>query len=227
MTSFTIGIPIVDKFDLMDVANPYEVFCWAKPFWRGAGVELDVKLIGHECDAPVTAFNGASLMTHASFRELDDTQLDVIFVPGGGDAYIDGALHDAELLKFVRQQAESATWVSSVCTGAFVLAEAGLLNGVQATTHWSYLTRFQATYPQVQLVNGYPRFVHDGRFLTGGGISSGIDASLFLIGMIAGQQVGRDIELAIQYHPQPPYRTGDPAVADYATWKQVVTDLSS
>jgi cyclohexyl-isocyanide hydratase len=224
MKAFTIGIPVVDQFDLMDVANPYEVFSWAGPFWKD--VDLKVLLIGHVSSAPVAAFNGAALVTHASFQELADTQLDVLFVPGGGDAYLDNALADAELLSFVRKQAARATWVVSVCTGAFVLAEAGLLNGVQATTHWSYLTRFQETYPAVQVVNGYPRSVTAGRFMTGGGISSGIDESLALIGTIAGQQVGRDIELTIQYRPQPPYGVGDPSVADYATWKQVVTVLS-
>jgi cyclohexyl-isocyanide hydratase len=222
----TIGIPIVEKFDLMDVANPYEVFCWAQPFWGAAGGELAVKLIGHTRGAAVTAFNSASLTTQASFEELADTQLDVLFVPGGGDAYIDVALHDADLLDFIHRQAEGATWVASVCTGAFVLAATGLLDGIQATTHWNYLRRFQDEYPKVQVVNGYPRFVTDGKFMTGGGISSGIDEALSLVGSIAGPQVGRDIELAIQYRPQPPYGTGDPSIADYTTWKEVVTDLS-
>ena len=221
---FTVGIPIVEKFDLMDVANPYEIFCWARPFWKE---ELRVLLIGHASKAPVMAFNGASLTTHASFEELADDQLDLLFVPGGGDAYLDVALQDAGLLDFVRGQSVDATWVASVCTGAFVLAESGLLDGVQATTHWSFLERFQRSYPRVQVVNGNPRFVTDGRFMTGGGISSGIVKALALIGLIAGQQVGRDMELTIQYRPQPPYGTGDPSVADYATWKQVVTDLSA
>ena len=219
---FTIGIPIVEKFDLMDVANPYEIFAWAQPFWKK---ELRVLLIGHECDARVTAFNGASLTTQASFAQLEGEQLDVLFVPGGGPDYLDVALHDAGLLQFVRAQAAKAKWVASVCTGAFVLAEAGVLDGVQATTHWMFLERFQRSYPKVQVVNGNPRFVLDGKVMTGGGISSGIDEALALIGQIAGEQVGRDIELAIQYRPQPPYGTGDPSVADYKTWKEVVTDL--
>jgi cyclohexyl-isocyanide hydratase len=63
--------------------------------------------------------------------------------------------------------------------------------------------------------------------MTGGGISSGVDEALQLAGEIAGEQVGKDIELAIQYRPQPPYGTGDPSVADYATWKEVTTDLGS
>lgn len=225
--AFTIGIPIVEKFDLMDVANPYEVFCWSQAFWKDIpGGTVQVSLIGHEAKVQVTGFNGASLTTHAAFSDFANTQLDVLFVPGGGDPYLDVALNDSDLRNFIQSQAPHAKWVGSVCTGAFVLANAGVLQGLQATTHWSYLTRFQSDYPDVQVVNGYPRFVLDGKFLTGGGISSGIDAALALTGMFAGPQVGRDIELVIQYRPQPPYGTGDPSVADYATWKEVVTDLS-
>ena len=226
MAGFTIGIPVVDKFDLMDVANPYEIFCWAGAFWKDAPGTLKVLLIGHEANAPVTGFNGASLTTHAAFHDLASTQLDVLFVPGGGNDYLNVALNDSDLLEFVHDQAANATWVGSVCTGAFVLAQAGLLNGRQATTHWSFMTEFQSKYPNVQLVNGYPRYVFDGKFMTGGGISSGIDSALTLTGKFAGEQVGRDIELVIQYRPQPPYGVGDPSVADYGTYKQVVTDLA-
>jgi len=224
--AYTIAIPIVPKFDLMDVANPYEVFSWLKPFWRDSGTEPRVMLAGHEAKTAVTAFNGASLTTHASFDELRRTKLDVLFVPGGGDDYIDATRKDTGLLGFIRGHAKQAKWVASVCTGAFVLAEAGLLDGVQATTHWMFLGELQRRYPKIQVVNGYPRFVTDGKFMTGGGISSGIDEALSLAGRIAGEDVGREIELAIQYRPQPPYGTGDPSVADYGTWKQVTTDLS-
>ena len=224
--AFTIAIPIVEQFDLMDVANPYEIFCWLRPFWKEAGKELEVKLIGHECGAAVKAFNGASLTTHASFDEVADEKVDVIFVPGGGDSYIAKATGDEKLVGFVRDHAETATWVASVCTGAFVVAATKLLDGRRATTHWMFLDKLRAEHSKIEVVNGYPRFVTDGKFVTGGGISSGIDEALFLAGAIAGQQIGRDIELAIQYRPQPPYGTGDPAVADYATWKDVTTDLS-
>lgn len=226
MSTYTIGIPIVEKFDLMDVANPYEVFSWIQPFYREAGTELKVLLIGHGKGTQVQSFNGASLTAQACFADFAEEQLDLIFVPGGGSDYIAATRKDKDLLEFVRTQAKDAKLVASVCTGAFVLAEAGVLEGLRATTHWMFQEELQKRYPSVQVVNGYPRFVTDGKFMTGGGISSGIDAALYLAGTIAGEQVGRDIELAIQYRPQPPYGTGDPAVADYTTWKQVTTDLA-
>jgi cyclohexyl-isocyanide hydratase len=225
MTTYSIGIPIVTNFDMMDVANPYEIFCWQRLF-VGSERKIDVLLVGHERGANVTAFNGASLQTHASFDDLAGVKLDMIFVPGGGDSYIDTATSDGALLGFVQQQAGHAQFVASVCTGAFVLAKAGLLDGRRATTHWNYLARLQQEYPAIQVVNGFPRYVHDDRVVTGGGISSGIDLALTLAGKIAGEQAGRDIELAIQYRPQPPYGTGDPSIADYATWKEVTTDLA-
>ncbi|HEX2833823.1 MAG TPA: DJ-1/PfpI family protein [Thermoanaerobaculia bacterium] len=224
--AFTICIPIVADFDMMDVANPYEIFSWMKPYWKPADGDLNVLLAGHEAKAPVTAFNGATLLTHASFQELQETPVDVLFVPGGGGTYIRNACSDQDLLNFVSAKGATARFVASVCTGAFVLATAKLLGTLQATTHWMYLAQFQQQFPDVQVVNGYPRYVTDGKFTTGGGISSGIDEALHLVGQIAGDQVARDIQLSIQYRPNPPYDDGDPSVADYTTYKQVTAALS-
>ena len=226
MGTYTIGFPLIPQFDLMDVANPYEIFNWMKPFWKknGKSVELSVLLVGHEEKKPVVSFNGAQLTTQASFDSVG--QLDGIFCPGGGDEYIANVMKDTKMVGWVKQQSEKAKFVASVCTGAFVLAKAGLLDGREATTHWLYLAKLQSDYPKIQVVNGYPRYVASGKFMTGGGISSGVDESLTLVGKIATEQVGKDIELAIQYKPNPPYGTGDPSVADYPTWKDVTTDLS-
>ena len=223
MTTLRIGLPLIETFDLMDVCNPYEIFCWAKLFTKKPSVE--VILIGHKAKVPVKSFNGASLTTQAAFSDFRNAQLDVVFVPGGGDSYIEHVLADRKLLAFLGRQAEHAKWIASVCTGAFALAECKVLDERRATTHWLFLDRLQQRYPKVQVVNGFPRFVADGNVITGGGISSGVDEALFLIGSIAGEQIGRDIELAIQHRPQPPYGVGDPSVADYETWKQVTTDL--
>jgi len=224
MAGYTIGFPLIEQFDLMDVANPYEIFNWMKPFWGTAGKDLNVLLIGHKDKTPVMSFNGAKLMTQASFDSVG--QLDGIFCPGGGDTYIDNVTGDKKLIEWVQQQSKKAKFVASVCTGAFILAKAGLLDGREATTHWLYLSKLQSEYPKIQVVNGFPRYVAAGKFMTGGGISSGVDEALTLAGKIANEQVGKDIELAIQYRPNPPYGTGDPSVADYPTWKEVTTDLS-
>ena len=226
MTTLRVGFPLIESYDLMDVCNPYEIFCWAKAFAKGDGPTLEVILIGHKAKVPVTSFNGASLTTQAALSDFRNTQLDVVFMPGGGDSYIDRIVKDRKLLAFLARQAEHAQWTASVCTGAFALAESRVLDGKRATTHWLFLDRLRQQYPEVQVVNGFPRFVVDGNVMTGGGISSGIDETLSLIGVIAGPQVGRDIELAIQYRPQPPYGVGDPSIADYGTWKEVTTDLS-
>ncbi|MGN6185155.1 MAG: DJ-1/PfpI family protein [Thermoanaerobaculia bacterium] len=224
--AFTICIPIVSQFDMMDVANPYEIFCWMRPYWQPPEGELDVFLVGHEAHVPVTAFNGASLLTHKSFDDLCDTPVNVLFLPGGGGSYLENISKDDKLKEFVASKAKDAQWVASVCTGAFVLANAQLLNGQQATTHWLYLAQLQQQYPQIAVVNGFPRYVSSDKFTTGGGISSGIDEALHLVGQIAGDQVAQNIQLSIQYRPRPPYDDGDPSVADYKTWKEVSTALS-
>lgn len=218
MSTYRIGIPIIDTFDLLDVANSYEVFNWIAAFWKGQ--DLEVSLIGHKKGQRVTSTNRAELTTQKSFKGCE--QLDVVFVPGGGPNYIAAAVKDHELLEFVLRQHEGTVWTTSVCTGAFVLGKAGLLDGKRATTHWYFQQELQRRHPKMKLVNGYPRTVQDGKIVTGGGLSSAIDESLWLAGQIAGQDIGKQIELAIQYHPQPPYGTGDPAIADYDTYAAVM-----
>ena len=225
MATFRIGIPIVPNFDLLDVANSYEVFNWIGAFWKDG--KVDVKLVGHKEHEPVTAANKATLLTHTSFKKLEDDQLDMVFVPGGGNEYISNAVKNRELLEFVKTQHEGTTWTASVCTGAFILAKAKILDGLRATTHWFFQRELQRQHPKIKVVNGYPRVVQDGKVATGGGLSSAIDESLWLAGQIAGQDVGKQIELGIQYNPKPPYGTGDPSIADYDTYAAVVSAFST
>src|SRR5947207_7066306 len=101
VTAYRIGIPIIEEFDLLDVSNAYEVFRWLAPFWTGH--EPDVILIGHDCDG-VKSGNEAVLKPHKTFEAMGATQLEVIFVPGGGTTYLQNATADGELLSFVRNQ---------------------------------------------------------------------------------------------------------------------------
>ncbi|HEX2204951.1 MAG TPA: DJ-1/PfpI family protein [Longimicrobium sp.] len=210
MTKLTIGIPLYPGVDLLDVVGPHEVFSWMRMTWPGN--EVAVRLLAETLD-PVTTMNGARVLPDAPFRDAsgDWVKLDVLFVPGAGDDKIRNA--PPALLDFVRAQAD-ATWVCSVCTGALILAEAGLLDGYRATTHWTSLDWLR-TYRNVRVAEGYPRYVLDGNRVTGGGISSGLDESLALVALVTGDpNVARKTQLAIQYHPQPDFDCGDPGVAD-------------
>jgi cyclohexyl-isocyanide hydratase len=137
--------------------------------------------------------------------------LDLICIPGGSEG-VAGIINDRETIEFVRRQAAGAKYITSVCTGAFVLGVAGLLKGRRATTHWAYtdlLPLVGATYEKA-------RVVKDGNVITGGGVTAGIDFGLSVIAEIAGETTAKRIQLGIEYDPAPPFDSGHPdKVADY------------
>ena len=110
-------------------------------------------------------------------------------------------------MSFLRQAGESAEYVTSVCTGALILAEAGLLKGYRATTHWAYKERL-ALYPGVEVASG--RVVTDRNRITGGGVTAGIDFALALIGQLAGPETAARLQLMAEYDPQPATTFGSP-----------------
>ena len=151
----------------------------------------------------VTTDCGFSILPTASFA--DCPQADIICVPGGHG--VREAIADVELVDFVRSQAKGAIWVTSVCTGSFILGAAGLLQGKRATTHWAYtqlLPLFGATHEAA-------RVVRDGNLVTAGGVTSGIDFALELIALAQGEDVARTIQLALEYDPAPPFDGGHPS----------------
>jgi cyclohexyl-isocyanide hydratase len=125
-------------------------------------------------------------------------------VPGGFG--VEQAICDRRLVEFLRRRGAQARYVTSVCTGAFVLGAAGLLRGRRATTHWAY----HALLGRVGAIPERARVVRDGNLFTGGGVTSGIDFALTLAAEIAGEAVARRIQLAIEYDPQPPFDSGNP-----------------
>ena len=148
---------------------------------------------------------GFSILPHGSFA--DCPQADLICVPGGPG--VAAALSDTVLTDFVRVQSASAKWVTSVCTGAFILGAAGLLDGKRASTHWGYtqlLGRYGAIYEEA-------RIVYDGNLVTSGGVTSGIDFALSLIATLAGDDTAQTVQLALEYDPVPPFVGGHPARA--------------
>jgi cyclohexyl-isocyanide hydratase len=145
---------------------------------------------------------GLGLVPTTTFAACPD--LDLICVPGG--AGVSGAIADVETVAFVRRQGGRATYVTSVCTGAFVLGAAGLLQGRRATTHWAYthlLPMVGATYQKA-------RVVRDGNVFTGGGVTAGIDFALAVAAEVAGSEAAQRIQLSIEYDPAPPFNSGSP-----------------
>ena len=148
---------------------------------------------------------GFSILPRSGFAQCPPA--DIICVPGGHG--VRDAIADETIINFVRAQAKSAQYVTSVCTGAFILGAADLLQGRLATCHWAYtqlLPLFGATHQSA-------RVVRDGNLMTAGGVTSGIDFAFELIAAISGEDVARSIQLALEYDPSPPFQSGSLAVA--------------
>ena len=145
---------------------------------------------------------GFAILPAATFAEAG--QADLLCVPGGFG--VGAALGDAETVDFVREQAAGARYVTSVCTGAFLLGAAGLLRGKRATTHWAYTDLL----PLVGAEFAPGRVVVDGSTITGGGVTAGLDFGLTVAAEVAGPEVAQSIQLALEYDPAPPFDAGSP-----------------
>lgn len=192
----TIGMVVFPGFELLDLAGPLDVFARA-PETRA--------LIISRSSAPVVPDLAPPIVPD---HTLDDAPpFDVLFVPGGHG--VSAALQDDPLLEFIAERGTAAAYVTSVCTGALVLGAAGLLVGKRATTHWRYLDLLAVAgaIPTAQ------RVVEDGRVITGGGVTAGIDFGFSLVARLHGDDVAKRIQLGLEYDPAPPFRAGHPSVA--------------
>jgi transcriptional regulator GlxA family with amidase domain len=187
-----IGIPLYDRFTALDAVGPYEVLSrvpGAQVHWLAAApgpVRTDNDMLG--------------LVADAAYEELPDPE--IVLVPGGLGTR--ALLDDERILGWIRRAHETSEWTTSVCTGSLLLGAAGVLDGLDATTHWTELEtleRFGAR-PSDQ------RVVEQGKVITAAGVSSGIDMALVLSTRIAGPEVAQMIQLGIEYDPQPPHDAG-------------------
>lgn len=178
----------------------------------------------------VAAAQMQSVVTDVGFGIMPTTcfadcpQADILCVPGGHG--VRDAVNDQALIDFVRQQSSGARYLTSVCTGAFILGTAGVLRGKRATCHWAYTQLLEKVGAEYQP----GRVVRDGNLFTAGGVTSGIDFALTLVAEIAGEDVARAIQLAIEYDPNPPFRSGNPNDAGVETvqrLKQLVYDKAA
>jgi cyclohexyl-isocyanide hydratase len=193
---FRIGLLAFPAMTQLDLTGPLQVFS-ALP---GAEVRVIWKTL-----EPMRVGGGLTLM--ADTRMDDCPALDVICVPGG--AGVLDLMEDAEVLAFLRRQAETARFVGSICTGSLVLGTAGLLRGRRATTHWAWtdlLVPFGA-------IPSPGRVVRDGNVFTGGGVTAGIDFALTLATELAGPLAAQAIQLGLEYAPAPPFNAGRPETA--------------
>jgi cyclohexyl-isocyanide hydratase len=213
---FTIAIPIYAGVDLLDVAAPCELFSWLKEN-VAKKMTVDVRLVNAD-GRVVKTRDGLKLTPTATFAKTP--KADLLWVPGANVPGLKAAIADETLRTFLLTRSRTATYVTSVCEGALILASAGLLDGLKATTHWAFIRCLKA-HKRVHVDRGFPRFVMNklrgpnGRkryVVTGGGISSGLDEALQLILLIAGPDVAKAAQLTTQYFPDPPVRGHIPKI---------------
>ncbi len=192
-----IAIPLFDRFTALDAVGPYQVLS-ALPGAR-------VRFLAAEA-GPVRCDNRMLTMV-AEGRWEDSPQPEVLVVPGGVGTR--GLLSDERLLAWVRSAHETSRYTTSVCTGSLVLGAAGILDGLDATTHWLEMETLRSLGADPTS----ERVVERGKVITAAGVSSGIDMALRLAELIAGPVAAQAIQLAIEYDPQPPFDCGSPEKA--------------
>lgn len=192
-----IVIALYDRFTALDAVGPHQVLTHLP----GSEVIFASERAGGVRDETGTL----ALVADAAYADVPSP--DVLLIPGGpGQA---AQMGDGPLRDWILAADQASTWTTSVCTGALILAGAGLLDGRPATTYWlamDELARLGAK-PQQQ------RYVFDGKYATSAGVSAGIDMALALAARVAGDETAQRIQLAIEYDPHPPFDSGSPATA--------------
>ena len=192
-----IAILLYDGVTALDAIGPYE-FLSRMPdsVTRFVGVERGLKRTDQ-----------GSLGLQADYQLDEVTNPDIVVIPGGPGQSLQ--MDNLPLQEWIRTVHQVTQWTTSVCTGSLILASAGILNGVRATSHWMAME----TLAEYGVIPVRERVVFDGRIVTGAGVSAGIDMALQLVARVGTQQMSEEIQLWIEYDPQPPFNAGSPEKA--------------
>ena len=206
-----ITILLYAGFTALDCIGPYELLSRIP----GARVRFVAKKAG-----PVKADTG--MLTVLAEESIRDTAApDILLIPGGpGD---EAAYADDETVEWVARVHETTKWTTSVCTGSLVLGAAGLLKGLDATTHWANAARLEAFGARYAA----QRVVRRGKIVTAAGVSAGIDMALTLVAAEVGDDFAKALQLGIEYDPQPPFDCGSPAKAPAPLREMVLMTMAA
>lgn len=188
-----IAILLYPGATALDAVGPYEVLSRLP--------DAEIRFVGTEV-GPLAA-EGESLLLGVTHTLAETPTPDVVLIPGGMTTPT--AMVDKQIVAWVRSVHETSTWTTSVCSGALILAAAGILKGLPATTHWIAMgpLKMMGATPRPD-----ERIVRAGKVVTAAGVSAGIDLALWLAGEIAGQETAEVIQLTIEYDPKPRYDAG-------------------
>ena len=191
-----VGFLLFEQMDQIDFTGPFEVL---------SRVPGSVMHVLAKDRVPIRDVKGLILTPEATLSE--SPALDVLVVPGGPGQ--ERLMEDEVVLGLLRERAQAARYVFSVCTGALACGAAGLLRGVRSTTHW-------ASFDLLKYFGAIPvdeRVVLDGKHLSAAGVTAGIDGALRLAALLRGERAAQEIQLGIEYAPEPPFRSGSPKTA--------------
>ena len=196
--SLDIAVYLYPGMTAFDAICPYDILSSGIP-------DSTVRFVAKE--RGLVRMDSQMLSLHADYaiREIDSA--DILLLPGGGSTPTQ--MRDQEVLAWVRRIHEKSKWTISVCTGSLILAAAGLLKGLKATSHW-------LAYDALRSLGAEPtdrRVVIEGKIMTAAGVSAGIDLALTLVALECGEDVAKGIQLGIEYDPQPPFDAGSPGKA--------------
>jgi len=199
--TLTIGILVFDDAEELDFVGPWEVFAMANEVAKHLGKPPvhDVKLIA-ERDGPLRCAKGLRVLPDLTTAQC--ARLDVLLVPGGQGTRRE--VKNQALLGWIAEIARNAKWVTSVCTGALLLAAAGPAKGRRVTTHWSFVEVLRQRGEAAEVLADY-RYVRDGNVVTAAGVSAGIDMALWLTGVLHTPAFARAVQRGMEYDPSPPY----------------------
>ena len=184
-----IGIYIYNQAEVLDFSGPFEVFSVAN---RLTNLGWNIWLVAEE-KSLVEARGVFQVKPHYSIQNVPE--LDVLIVVGGVHS---DELRKTEVINWIRKTTEKTQITASVCTGAFLLAEAGLLDGLEVTTHWEDIPDLQRNYPNLQVRKGV-RWIEQGKLFTAAGISAGIEMSLELVARLAGAELAERTARQMEY----------------------------
>lgn len=207
-----IAIVLYPGFTPLDALGPYEVL----KYLPGA----EIRFVAH---GPGPVATDRAELTIGATHSFDETPAPFMLLVPGSEANTTTAMADGRLLAWLKQTHQTTRWTTSVCSGALVLAAAGLLEGEEATTHWwaqSSLARFGAT------ARPDSRVVRSGKIWTAAGVSAGLDLALTLVGEIAGREAAEVAQLMIEYDPQPPFNSGSPNKASEKVRQMAAAELA-
>lgn len=186
-----------DGMTALDVVGSHEILCRIS----GTSMKRVAKSAGN-------VKTDSGLILNAEDALSDVLNADILFIPGAGNATT--LQKYPEILDWVRLIHSQTTWTTSVCTGSLILGAAGILSGVNATTHWAAIDRLSKWGAEPT----QKRIVESGKIITAAGVSAGIDMALTLAAKISGEQVAKTLQLGIEYDPEPPFNSGSPKKAD-------------